>query len=183
MTFKVDSKTGLAEVPEEFFWRIKEDKIYMGWDNKELDVGGVQIILVRKTTEDIPETKETKWVRNSLWEMLTTFKQGKEVTTVTEAWTKNKNDQVAIISLLGMREEEPKKDVDLWKSYRVGYGYNYFTKWYKVTAPSPENLLKYSGQCWELYINTLHGQAHEMNNKRDLDKILGDYPPKTLVTA
>jgi hypothetical protein len=179
---KIDETTGLAALPEDFFWRVKEQKLGRG-TNPAKDVGGVTISLIRKKTTVTPETTTTEYVRHGLWKTLMTFKQGREVTTVTPETTETREIVEAAESLLLTTSTEPKKPEE-WAKYTIswdyGYSYTYDKRWYKVIAPSPDNLRGASVRCWEEYINHLHEIALEMNNKRDLDRILGDYPPKSV---
>lgn len=181
---KIDETTGLAAVPEDMFWRVKEATVNAG--DTSLNVGGVSLNLIRKKTMELDERKLHEWKANGFFKRLITGeKQSKVVTEVRPAESLVKEILEIQNFLVEVETAIPEGEEDQWTSfeYRVHYLYsgNYREKkHYKVTEATPENLRKRSIEAWEAYLNAEHADALEEDRKVNLNRILGDYPPKSL---
>lgn len=175
---KIDETTGLAAVPEDMFWRVAEMVLDTGERYK--DVGGVRIDLIKKTTIEIPEQELHNWENNSLWKRIVTGEKRTKITETVPAESKTTEESLVYASLLKVVKTEP-EDLTDWVKFKYDrYWDEVHTRYYKVIPATAENLRKNSILCWEHYLKQQHTAAIEEDGKRELSRVLGDYPPKSL---
>jgi hypothetical protein len=176
---KIDETTGLAQVPDDMFWRVTETKLDLGTSYK--DVGAVTIHLFRTTTTTEPEFENYSYVDNSFWKRVITGEKKTKVTEIIPAKTKTGSMSVVHSPLLKVEKKKP-ADLEGWTEYWYS-GYwaeSAETRWYKVMPHTAEQLRDESIRCWKHYIKAQHTLALEEDRSRELAKVLGDYPPKSL---
>lgn len=179
---RIDETTGLAALPEDMFWRITEDKVSAG--NSRMDVGAVSLNLIQKSVEEVPATERIRKVKNSFWRNFTTGRVYDEIIEPVAASTRAIETRLSSFSTLQVEVEKP-KDIDGWTPFHHVLEY-YFNddirtvRYYKVEQPTPEVLAAKSVKAWEHYLSERYVEALEEDRKRELGKVLGDYPPKSV---
>jgi hypothetical protein len=180
---KIDETTGLAALPEDMIWRIIESELYTG-DGGRKSVGAVRLKLVKVIKKTAPkETKQSKWVEYGFWRKVFTGNIGKTVhTTTTETEEYATYESVRTADFLEVREEKPEGDdwiKFLFEEYSWD-GWKREERYYRVLPATAENLERNSVMLWTKYLNQQHDEALEEDRRRELDKVLGDYPPKSV---
>ncbi len=145
------------------------------------DVGAVQIELIQNTTITTPECEGYHFEENSFWKRITTGEKRTKITTVEPAKTTVSTESVVFSPLLKILKEAP-KDLEGWTEYKYTdyWGDSSGKRWYKVMPHTAEQLRDESIRCWKHYIKAQHTKALEEDRKRELSKVIGDYPPKSV---
>jgi hypothetical protein len=184
LTTKIDEVTGLASVPEDMFWRITELPLDTG-DTGSKDVGAVKMTLFRKVESTIPEKEMHHWTQNNFWKHFFTGQARTKVTEVEPAKTETIEKELCHINLLMTCDQIPKDTKHEWTPYTYFRRMYYSNdtndkKFYRVIPATPDNLRDKSVVVWEFYMTQQHEKALEMDRRLGLERVLGDYPPKSV---
>jgi hypothetical protein len=186
----IDSKTGLAQLPDDLFWRVEKDNRTSYDGRKKTEHKGLRLKLIRKSTETVEGEcveYEKKVRRSGFWSRLflgeTTTEKVIEVTPTTTEETEEEIYALSTFHSYSTLEDtgthEVKEGFLFW--YRDHWSNrNYYIKPGPVTA---EALIDLSKEVLTSWINKQYDEALAEDKARYRDAFLGDYPPKTLVGA
>lgn len=181
---KIDEATGLAALPYDKIWRVSDDK----FDHRK-DVGAlkIQLINITETTSPGEETVVTDKVPNGFWTRLFTgreYSKVKRVVPATDIVHTNEYVQETF-SLLKESDVLPPEDTGEWRKmvFNNRWSGEQETVYFQVTPATPEVLRDASVKLWETYLTKRHELALAYDLRRDLERFMGDYPPKKLVDA
>jgi hypothetical protein len=183
LTIKIDETTGLAALPEDMFWRVAEATVDAG--ETTLHVGGTVLKLIRKKTLTKEEYESHYFEDNGFWKRLITGEKRSKITETVPAETATKEILEIQNFLVKVVMDVPKGEKGQWTPFDYEMFFYYSsnikeTKYYKVTPATPENLREKSVEAWKSYLNAEHTDALEEDRKVELNRVLGDYPPKSL---
>lgn len=164
---KIDEKTGLPAIPEEYKWIVEEGSV--------AGTPITEVVLAQKYT--VQENEVVEKTRKGFWGNTVIY-------TETVSRDVEKFGRVSGERLCEFLYEE---DVDEGSSTEGftyvptygGYGIPY-SFWLKVLPTNAENIRKAAERAWTNYLNVLHGEAIREDERRHREKYLGTYPPKTL---
>lgn len=162
------------------FWRVTEVKLSTRYGEAK-SVGAVEISLMQKYTTVTKAYEDYRFRRNGFWKRMWTGETNtKENYTVPEK-TEDNVRRVSYYNMLSDTSQEP-KDMSGWAEHTyTGYSSgNTHKRYYKVTPATPENLLEAAIDTLKHYLDLQHAEALNEDRQRELDRILGDYPPKSL---
>lgn len=177
---KIDETTGLAQLPEDMFWRIEEANLKFGYTT----VDTLRLMLMQKRTVTTAgyTTSLTEEILNGFWKHFLTGEKYETVTTETVIPAKTEEVQNNCITRTLASKAKLPYDTRGWTKYTVQ---NYYsdeekTGYFKVDEPTKENLKALSVEVLTDWINNRHEVAIGYDKKHIRDKIIGDYPPKSL---
>lgn len=177
---KIDETTGLAQLPEDMFWRIEEAELKFGNKN----VNTLRILLMRKETVVTKafDTSSTEKVRNGFWKHFYTGNKFDTVVTTTTIPETSEIFEYQCATLTLARRSDTPDDTRGWTKYTVysRYGEEDRVGYYKVDEPTRDNISKLSLKVLTHWMDDRHELALRYDKKFALDKITGDYPPKSL---
>lgn len=176
---KIDETTGLAALPEDMLWRIEESELSTGSYHRS--VGAVRLILVKKTVRVYESVTRHRDEPNSFWKHFFTGQRYTSVPYQTKAESVTTEQELRSADFLITADEVPEGETG-WTPYTYydGWGGDYVDGFYRVVPPTAELLRKNSFNLWEKYLEGQYELALEEDHRRELDSILGDYPPKSV---
>lgn len=177
---KIDETTGLALLPEDMFWRIEEAELKFGYTT----VNTIRLCLMQNRTYVTKAYSESSMekVQNGFWKHFFTGDKFEEVLTITEVPEKSEETvHSCTTNTLASRSEDP-EDRRGWTQYTVVNHYSDKKKigYFKVEEPTAENIAKLSVELLKDWIDGRHEIAIRHDKQHAIDKITGDYPPKSL---
>lgn len=175
---KIDETTGLAALPDDMFWRVEESVLNTGSSYRS--VGAVKLLLMKKIVAVTESVTKFRDVPNGFWKRVYTGDRYTSVPYKTEPITKTGVREVRSTDFLLTAHEVPDGETG-WNQYTVydGWG-DTEDRYYSVVPATAETLLKNSLSLWANHLNGQHQIALDEDARRDLEAILGDYPPKSV---
>lgn len=178
---KIDSETGLPELPEGYFWRVGEKDTNPGWYDKIPHM--VPAVFIMREAQMITKSRDIPVYGENWWN------KGTVVDTIPEEYEEMGEPTEAFSQTFGNIKLSRKEDLPeigrivSWCTDDKGVEYD----WQYEIPVGPEGVACLAGMLYERML--AHQESKKAYEKfkaaqsKIKEELYGDYPPKTLVGA